>query len=52
MGKKKKTGFLSKLKKMRWKKWLAIAIALPVLFVLSLFLLVRFGGLGDLPSAV
>jgi len=51
MSKKKKTNLLSRLKKIGWKKWVLIALAIPILFVLTLFLLVRFGGLGDLPSA-
>lgn len=51
MGKKKKTDFISKLKKLGWKKWTAIAVSIPFFFVLLLFLLVRFGGVGDLPTA-
>lgn len=38
-------------KKLGWKKITAIVIAFPLILVLLLLLLVRFGGIGDLPTA-
>ncbi|GLR16841.1 transglycosylase domain-containing protein [Portibacter lacus] len=51
MAKKKKVKFIDKLKKVGWKKWVFIIACIPFLLVLSIFLLVRFGGLGELPTA-
>ena len=39
------------VKKLGWKKILAILISIPILMVVTLFLLVRLGGIGDLPTA-
>ncbi len=38
------------LKKLGWKKITAIVISIPVFFVFILFLLVRFGALGEVPT--
>ncbi|WP_235296457.1 transglycosylase domain-containing protein [Portibacter marinus] len=54
MAKRKKTTFLkwkNFFKKLSWKHWALIAVIMPFLFVFFIFILVRTGSIGELPTA-